>query len=91
MLTDCSLAMLDLYTVDFAKAFDTVEHSTLMLMMEDLGFPQKWLQWIQLIFNSGTSSVLLNGVPGKTIHCKRGVRQGDPLSPLLFVLTTDLL
>ena len=45
MLTDCSLAMLDLYTVDFAKAFDTVEHSTLMLMMEDLGFPQKWLQW----------------------------------------------
>jgi len=31
--------------LDFAKAFDTVEHSTLMLMMEDLGFPQKWLQW----------------------------------------------
>lgn len=36
-------------------------------------------------------SVLLNGVPGKTIHCKRGVRQGDPLSPLLFVLVADLL
>ena len=91
MLTDCSLAMLDLYTVDFAKAFDTVEHSTLMLMMEDLGFPQKWLQWIQLIFNSGTSSVLLNGVPGKQFRCRRGVRQDDPLSPLLFVLVADLL
>jgi hypothetical protein len=35
--------------------------------------------------------VLLNGVPGKTIHCRRGVRQRDPLSPLLFVLAADLL
>jgi hypothetical protein len=35
--------------------------------------------------------VLLNGVPGKTFHCRRGVRQGDPLSPLLCVLAADFL
>lgn len=56
-----------------------------------MGFPAKWLHWVEMFFSSASTSVLLNGVPGRSFKCKRGVRQGDPLSPLLFVLGVELL
>jgi hypothetical protein len=42
-----------------------MEHGLILKIMEHKDFPTKWLNWMKLIFNSGTSSVLFNGVPGK--------------------------
>jgi hypothetical protein len=80
-----------LIKLDFTMAFDTIEHKSIIEIMEQLGFSNQWLRWISAILSSATTSVLLNGVPGKSLQCRRGVRQGDPISPLIFVLAVDLL
>jgi hypothetical protein len=77
--------------LDFTKAFDTIEFSAILEMMKQYGFSEQWLRWTSEILESATTSVLLNGVIGKTLSCKRGVRQGDPMPPLLFVLAAELL
>jgi hypothetical protein len=77
--------------LDVAKAFDTIEHEALIQVMKHKGFNGRWLDWAKSILPSGTSSVLLNGIPGKQFICKRGVRQGDPLSPLYYLFGSDLL
>jgi hypothetical protein len=60
-------------------------------VLQHKGFLERWIQWIQNSLSTGTSSVLSNGTPSKTFHCRKGVRHGDSLSPLLFVLAADLL
>ena len=60
--------------LDFAKAFDTIEHQAILKILKCKGLDDRWLGWVDSIFSSGTSSILLNGTPGKKFACKRSSR-----------------
>lgn len=59
--------------------------------MSNLGFPTTWLHWVFKSILSGISQVIINGLAGKKITLHRGVKQGDPLSPLLFIIAMDFI
>jgi len=75
--------------LDFEKAYDKVKWSFLFKCFEAREFCPKWCEWIKNIVFGGTVSVKLNNLTGSYIKSFKGVRQGDPLSPILFNFIAD--
>ncbi|KAL4280388.1 hypothetical protein GQ457_03G004440 [Hibiscus cannabinus] len=79
------------FKIDFRKAYDFVDWNFLMRIMKEMGFGDRWLGWILRCISTASISVLVNGVPSDRFYISKGLRQGCPLSPLLFNLVGEAL
>jgi len=77
--------------IDLQKAFDSVHWDFLWDLLSSLKFPTIFITWIQRCIASVSFSLQLNGQIHGTFKGGRGLRQGDPLSPLMFVITMEYL
>ena len=78
-------------SVDFNKAFDRVEHEFMFRALERFGFGDRLVKWIRLLYSNAKSRVKCNGVLTDSFRLERSVRQGCPLSALLYSITAEPL
>ncbi|GJR55734.1 RNA-directed DNA polymerase, eukaryota [Tanacetum coccineum] len=80
-----------IFKVDFEKAYDSVRWDFLDDVLKKFGFGNKWCAWIQSCLRSSRGSIIINGSPTKEFQFFKGLKQGDPLSPFLFILIMESL
>ena len=80
-----------LFSADFEKAFDSVEHNFIFAVLKSFGFGSQFIQWVRTFLKKAESCIFNNGHSSGYFMLERGTRQGDPLSTYLFILCLETL
>jgi len=80
-----------LFAADFEKAFDSIEHNFIWTTLKHFGFGQGFIKGIRILLRNSQSCVLNNGTVIEFFDNKRGTKQGDPISPYIFILVIEIM
>ena len=80
-----------LFKIDFEKPYDKVKWSFLQQVLRMKGFSPKWCRWVQNFVSGGSVGIKVNDDIGHYFQTKKGLRQGDPMSPILFNIVADMM
>nr|BAC82613.1 pol-like protein [Danio rerio] len=80
-----------LISLDFEKAFDRVEHDFLFGVLKSFGFGENFIKWVQILYRGAVTRIKCNGFLTDCFKIRRSIRQGCPLSALLYALVAEPL
>ena len=80
-----------IFKIDFKKAYAKVKWNFLQQSLRMKGFDPKWCEWVKCFLEGGNVEIKMNDQVGSYLQTKKGLRQGDSLSPILFNIVADML
>ena len=80
-----------LVTVDIEKAFDSLDHEFLLVVLKKLGFGNNFIDWIKILLTNQESCVINGGSTTSYFKLEKGARQGDPVSAYLFIIASEVI